>query len=190
MFHFKIAKGSELKELKEMGINRLPAMTIGKDHYIGVPSIVSELRNRVKLNTDEAAMKTDDEVLSDFQQSTLMNDVKKNSDGQFIINDNNDDDKDKDELMSSFNKEIARRTGSAQSDAAQKINRPVQEQSRPTQQPRQPQQQRQQQRPPHREDNINDDAMQSLQNIRKGASGEDAQDDTMMEALLARMSSD
>ena len=76
MFHFKIAKAAELKELKDMGITRLPAMTIGKDHYIGVPNIVSELRNRIKLNTETAAIKSDDEILRDFQIASL-GDVKK-----------------------------------------------------------------------------------------------------------------
>lgn len=192
MFHFKIAKAAELKELKDMGITRLPAMTIGKDHYIGVPNIVSELRNRVKLNTDTAAMKTDDEILRDFQISAL-GDVKKNSDGQFVINDNDDDeDKDKNELMSAFNKEIARRTGNtAPNENKLKPTRPNQETSRPSQPSHQnnSNHSKQKNNRESREDNV-DDAMQSLKNIRKSTSSDDAQDDNMMEALLARMGND
>ena len=188
MFHFKIAKAAELKELKDMGITRLPAMTIGKDHYIGVPNIVSELRNRIKLNTETAAIKSDDEILRDFQIAAL-GDVKKNSDGQFVINDNDDDDRDKNELMSAFNKEIARRTGNkSNSDNNLKPTRPAQEQNR-TNQPTQQQSRPNQQPYPPREDNVNE-AIQSLKNIGKGASSEDAADDTMMEALLERMGSD
>lgn len=189
MFHFKIAKATELKELKDMGITRLPAMTIGKDHYIGVPNIVNELRNRIKLNTETAAIKSDDEILRDFQIASL-GDVKKNSDGQFVINDNDDDDQDKNELMSAFNKEIARRTGNkSNSDNNLKPTRPAQEQNQPNHQQNIQNQQTTQQQYPTREDNVNE-AIQSLKNIGKGSSSEDATDDTMMEALLERMGSD
>ena len=87
--------------------------------------------------------------------------------------------------MSAFNKEIARRTGNkSNSDNNLKPTRPAQEQNRPAQQ----NQQNQQYYPP-REDNVNE-AIQSLKNIGKGASSEDAADDNMMEALLERMGSD
>jgi hypothetical protein len=185
IFHFKIAKASELQELKDMGITRLPAMTIGKDHYIGVPNIVGELRNRLKLNTDQAAVKSDDEILRDFQMSSVLGNTKKDSDGKFVINDNDDEDRDKNELMAAFNKEISRRTGTMQTET--KKTRHVSNDQNNLQTHNQP---RNTQPVQHRDDNIEGDALQSFNNIRKTGSGEDAADDTMMEALLARMSSD
>ena len=70
-FNFKIAKASELTALRDSGIKRLPAMMLDGKPYIGVPTIVAELRKRVKTSKSTAAPKSEEEVLDEYYKKTL-----------------------------------------------------------------------------------------------------------------------
>lgn len=199
-FHYKIAKPSDLAGLRRKGVKRLPAMMIGKNYYIGVPDIIGEIRKRVRNSNHEEPIKTEDEIVREYQMNALGN-VKKDADGKFVINDEPEKD-DNESLMAAFNRELQRRGAAAghggnddEEDARrvrpQKPARNVEHDDDYEEEEERPRPRRQPQRPLQRADNLENpgmaDAMESLNRIRRHATGDDAQDDAMMEALLGRM---
>ncbi len=205
-FQFKIAKPSDLAGLRRKGIKRLPAMTIGKNYYIGVPDIIGEIRKRVKTSRHEAAVKTEEEIVRDYQMSAL-GDIKKDAEGKFVINEEPEKD-DSESLMSAFNRELQRRGAAAghgnpdeddeDRNRRQRPARPSrdvendleeeEEEERPRK--RRPAARRDMPQQP-RSDNLDNpgmaEAMDSLRRIGRHATGDDAQDDAMMATLLGRM---
>jgi hypothetical protein len=202
-FQFKIAQTADLAGLRRRGIKALPAMIIGNQNFVGVPDIVAELRKRVKNSSGEVATKTDEEIINDYQMQSLYdNNVKKNSDGKFDVT--NEPDKDEsEELKAALNREIRRRGASA-GHGEEEDDEPKQTRARnpsrntarddefemeddappPRRRPAN------QQRPDNLEEDKMDEARQSLRRIGKNATGDDVQDDTMMQALLDRMGGD
>jgi hypothetical protein len=181
-------------------------MIINSKSYIGVPSIIEEIRSRVKNSKHSAPMKSEEEVINDYQMSELWGNATKDSEGRIQLNDTPEND-DTNDLMSAVNKEMQRRGPSMgytnteeDDDNKQRMRRPPPkkpsrasvndldevEQPPPRRQPHT--QQRRQQRP----DNIDNpkmaDAFESLKAISRNATSEDAKDDEMMAALLGRLS--
>lgn len=209
-FQFKIAKPSDMQDLRRKGIKRLPAMMLENKSYVGVPDIIEEIRRRVKFGRPAVAPKSEDEIVRAFQMEALGKPTK-NADGKITFNDEPERD-DKEDLLSSFNREIQRRGGAAghandgndddrTPDPNARLMRPAPpkpsrnqerdndfEERAPVRQP-----QRGMMPPmPQRPDNIDNpamaDAFESLNRIKRTASGkEDATDDNMMAALLARL---
>ena len=106
-FNFKIAEMSELENLREKGITRLPAMTVDNEIYIGVPEIIDEIRKRIKTSKQKAVPKTDDEILTDYNFRAL-GDIKKDPTGKFIIKEDEDQDETLN-LQAKMNSEVDRR---------------------------------------------------------------------------------
>jgi len=208
-FHFKIAKTSDIAELRNMGIKRLPAMLINNRHFIGVPDIIGEIRNRVKNSKAEAPTKTDEEVIREFQIASLGN-VTKDEEGHFKIVDDPEADENED-MMAKYNREIERRnlTGFGEAPARRGRNTTQGRNTAPSRntvyehddsdddEPK-PRKQRsaqrstqRQQAQPARLDNVDiegmEEPMESLKNISRNSRGDDARDDQMMAALLAKM---
>ena len=208
-FHFKIAKAADLAGLRQMGVKRLPAMIISGKPYVGVPDIIAEIRARVKNSRFEAAEKTEDEIVRDYQIQALGH-ITKDAEGRLQVHDEPERD-DSQYMMAKFNREIQRR-GAAAGHAAdnddldgppQRMQRPPPQPSRDVDrdmeeddEPRRPagRQAYAPARPPARPDNLDNpnmgDAFESLQRIGRNATAEDAKDDEMMGALLARMGGD
>ena len=208
-FQFKIAKPADLPGLRQLGVKRLPAMLINNRPFVGVPEIIGEIRNRVKNSRTEAPGKTEEEIVREYQLQSLGN-ITKDADGKFQVPNDAEDNADGD-LMASYNKEIQRRGmggggGGGNTDLddipQQRMGR-VRQPSRDTDRehddedydaPAPPRARQppahQRGRPAPRDDNLANprmaDAMESLRNIGRNATGEDAQDDAMMAALLAR----
>jgi hypothetical protein len=135
--------------------------------------------------------------------------VTKDAEGRFQIQDDPEKDE-SDELKAAFNREIARRGasighGGDQDDNNTRMHRPPptnpsrdtdfdydddDHQPQPAYQPAQ-QRTRAPPRPNPRADNLDNpamaDAYESLRNISRNATGEDAKDDEMMASLLDRM---
>lgn len=202
-FQFKIAKPSDLSSLRKRGIKSLPAMSIGKKNYIGVPDIIGEIRRRVRTSNHEEPIKTEEEQVRDYQMQFLGQGVKKDAEGKFTVS-NDDENDDKESMMSKFNRELQRRGASAghgDSDDGERRPRPSNP-ARQTEQDddddddddeeehyakkRQPARRMQ-----SRADNIENpdmaDAFESLKSIGRHSTGDDAQDDAMMGNLLERM---
>lgn len=193
-FQFKIAQSTDLGKLRQRNINALPAMIIrgGGRPVIGVPNIVQTLSNLVKRSRNRAAPKSEEEVLNDYMMQEMGKGVKKNSDGHFQV-DTNDDDWDNPDINAKFQKELDRRkrggygAGSDMESKRQSRKPPP----KPTHsltldddfEDRQPVVTA---RP--RKNNLEaGDPMASLQNI---APSRDRRDDDMMRALLERMGTD
>jgi hypothetical protein len=211
-FQFKIAKPADLTQLRGMGVKRLPAMIIGKTPYVGVPEIIEEIRNRVKNSRQQAPEKSEEEIIRDFHMKALGN-IKKDAEGKFQITDEPDGDNQPD-LMSAFNREIARRgsaaghsnggnngEGEIDDRPRRKTPAPARDQEQEMDDEERPQQQTTRRthpgppaRMPQRPDNIDNpmmqDAFESLKRVGKHSTGEDMQDDAMMAALLSRMGGD
>lgn len=213
-FTYRIAQSADLAELRSQGIKRLPAMTINnRPPIIGVPDIIEEIRKRVRNSRGEAAVKTEDEIVRDYQMNAL-GDIKKDADGKFVINDDDTSDE-KAQLLANFQKEVERRgqtqtnnlygenTNNDKGTADKRMtkNPPPKPTARGNQVERDDdfenrappivQQQGRRTAPP-RPDNLANpamgDAFASLQRIRRTASGgDDRQDDNMMAQLLERM---
>ena len=202
-FQFKIAKPADLSQLRNMGVKRLPVMLIGKIPFIGVPDIIEEIRRRVKTSTSDAAQKSEEEIIRDFQINALGN-VKKDADGKFQINDDQEkDDNDSPDLMAAFNKEISRRgngTGNGKGSSKRSIQPPNPDRNQENEfdddHPVPPMRHNNPMQPklPKRPDNLDNpsmsDAYESLKKVSKNATGDDMQDDVMMAALLNRMTND
>lgn len=209
-FQFKIAKPADLPGLRQMGVKRLPAMIINNRPFVGVPDIIAEIRSRVKNSNKVAAEKSEEEIIRDYQMSALGN-ITKDAEGKFQIHDEPEKEEG-DDLMAAFNREAARRSasngGGNDDDDAGPQNRRGQQPRQPSRDTdrehddedyndpppprRQPAGRGRQQAP--RADNLDNpqmaDAFESLKNISKNATADDAQDDQMMAALLGRMGTD
>jgi hypothetical protein len=171
-----------------------------------VPEIIEEIRTRVKQSHQTAPEKSEEEIIRDFHIQALGN-IKKDAEGKFQITDEPDGDNPPD-LMSAFNREVGRRSGSAghggNGEAGEQQRRPApparnQEQDMDEDEEKpQPKMKRTHPGPPvraqQRPDNIDNpimkDAFESLKNVGKHATGDDMQDDAMMAALLSRMGND
>jgi hypothetical protein len=108
-FRFKIAKQSDLAGLRSRGISKLPAMILQGIPFVSVPTIIEELRKRVKNSKSVAVPKSEEEVLDDYYKKEL-------GSGQFdennkhIIPDEDDDDEKPDYASLTAN-EMKRRRG-------------------------------------------------------------------------------
>jgi len=186
-FRFKIARPSDLKSLRTKGIKRLPAMVIQGQRFIGVPTIVEELSQRVKKSKKLAPVKTNDEIVNDYFRKAL--EINQDKDGHITVPQDNDFDDNSDNLMDQFQKELSRR---------QAVNAERNPFSNTRQVPSQPDRQAEQDNdyePPQyqsRNNNINEEAapagdplttLNRLQRTSKGAN----KDDDMMRQLLERM---
>jgi hypothetical protein len=191
-FIFKIARPSDISDLRQKGVKRLPAMLIDNVPYVGVPSIIQEIQKRIRTNKTVALEKTADEEVRDYHTQILGN-IVKNAEGKLEVKDRDDDDDTETmsaQLQSKFNKEIQKRGNSIGHGDVQS-NQPSRQSTRDNDENNY--NARSNARP--RANNINvptnddpmADAFASLKNISKGASGEDAQDDALMGTLLARM---
>jgi hypothetical protein len=207
-FQFKIAKATDLAELRQMGVKKLPAMIINSKSFIGVPDIISEIRSRVKNSKHMAPVKSEEEVINDYQMSELWGNATKDANGIQIHD--TPDEEETESLMAAVNKEMQRRgpsMGYTQNEEdeedKQRMRRPAppkpsrvsendMEDNEPAP-PRRPVQTNNRPTTPQRPDNIDNpamaDAFESLNNIRtRNATSEDARDDEMMAALLGRIS--
>jgi 3-phosphoglycerate kinase len=70
-FKFKIAKASDIPNLRKRNISRLPAMVLQGRNFIGVPDITNELSKRVKNSKATAQEKTGEEFIDDFFKKTI-----------------------------------------------------------------------------------------------------------------------
>jgi hypothetical protein len=199
-FQFKIAKPADLTGLRQMGVKRLPAMIINNRPFVGVPEIIAEIRSRVKNSKQIAPEKSEEEIIRDYQMAALGN-VTKDEKGIFQIHDEEERDESKD-LLGAFNREIQRRGGAAghsqdtmndmprMTNPSRNVDREFDDAD--DYQPRQRNTYQTPERAPPRNDNLDNphmaDAMQSLRNISRNATGEDVTDDQMMAALLNRIS--
>lgn len=206
-FDFKIVKTSDLAGLRNMGIRHLPAMVIGDTPYETVPKIIEEIRRRITTSKVSAIPKSEEEIVRDYQMNALGH-ITKDSDGKIKIEGGEEDDSGDSEsssLMDAFNAEISRRGKAIGHDSGggyRPMTQTPKGAARNTEQdydddeppPRRKAQGRPAPTQAQRQDNIDNpdmaDAFTSLKNISKNATGEDAQDDAMMSALLARMGSD
>jgi hypothetical protein len=209
-FNYRIAYAADLPELRSQGIRRLPAMIIGKEPpVIGVPNIIEAIRNRVRTSKSEAAPKTEDEMVREFQISA-MGEIKKDADGKFVVQDEQDEDT-RTALLANFQKEVERRGQNTQygdkGDTGNVTEKRLTQAPppRPTARSKEverddtynnrapPVVQSHGQRPAYsRPDNLANpemnDAIAALQRVKKTArSGDDRQDDDMMARLLERM---
>ncbi len=211
-FQFKIAKPSDLANLRQMNVKRLPAMLINNKPFVGVPNIIAEIRARVKNSRNLVPEKSDDEIVREFQIASLGN-ITKDAEGRLQVHDEPEQDESA-ALTAAFNREIQRRGataghGFADTEPGPRMTRPPPPNpSRTTdrdmgdddygvQNPPENNRQRQAQRPSRqepRQDNLDNpdmaDAFESLRSIGRNTSAEDAKDDEMMAALLGRMGGD
>ena len=188
-FIFKIARPTDLSNLRQKGVKRFPAMLINDEPYVGVPAIIQEIQKRIRTNKTVALDKTADEEIRDYHTQILGN-IVKNAEGKLEVKDRDDDD-DKEtmsaQLQAKFNKEIQKRGNSIGHGETQN-NQPSRQATRDTEETNY--NVRSNQRPRANNVNIDDpmaDAKESLRRISKNATGEDAQDDALMGTLLARM---
>lgn len=210
-FRFEIATPNDLIELRRMKVKKLPAMIINNMPYVGNQAIIAELQRCVKNSKRSVPVKTEEEIVREYHMHALGN-ITKDAEGRLKVHDEQERDE-TENLMSAFNREITRRGASAghvpenddeDPEYNQRMHRP--QPSRParnTQQdmddeePQQPQRRNPQDRgnafttPQQRPDNVvnpaMEDAFNSLKNISRNATADDARDDEMMAALLNRM---
>jgi hypothetical protein len=213
-FSFKIAETNELPQLRKQGIKRLPAMIFNNNIFIGVPDIIAEIRRSVKNSKTVAPVKSEEEIIRDFQMG-VMGPVSKDAEGKLVIHDADTDDLKTEDIQAKVHAEIARRGIAV--DPAKAGTNPVRK-MRQHPQPRQPDRdaerddeddedddpkprKRTQRAQPTeipqmpRADNLSvpahmADAMASLQRVGRTASAEDKRDDDMMATLLAKMGGD
>ncbi len=109
-FRFKIAKPRDIKDLHNRGYKKFPAMTVNnRDKYMGVGEIVSQIVKIVRNSKTVAKPKSEDEILNAYFQEQ-MGDVKKDSDGKFVLPKNgNDDEADQVDLGELHQRELQRR---------------------------------------------------------------------------------
>jgi len=194
-FKFKIAGPGDLSTLRNKGITRLPAMIVEDKHFISVPTIINELRRRVKSSKTTATPKNDEEVLDEYFKKT-MGDIKKDSDGRIMAEELDQEDTEvaERELSSAMQREMDRRNGNekneprgplrkpppnpnrdAEMDNDLDTRRPPTITSRPGQRPR--------------NDNLDapaGDPMAALKSMQQRTGGNNPDDD-LMSALLAKM---
>ena len=187
-FIFKIARPTDISNLRQKGVKRFPAMLINDKPFVGVPSIIQEIQKRIRTNKSIVLDKTADEEIRDYHTQILGN-IVKNAEGKLEVKDRDDDD-DKEtmsaQLQSKFNKEIQKRGHSIGHGETQN-NQPSRQATRDTEETNYNTRGHQ---PRANNVNIDDpmaDAKESLRRISKNATGEDAQDDALMGTLLARM---
>ncbi len=212
-FQFKIAKPSDLSELRKMGVKKLPAMIINSKSYIGVPGIIAEIRARVKNSKRIAPTKSEEEVINDYQMSELWGNATKDSEGRIQLNDAPESD-DTEALMASVSKEMQRRgpsmgyTSTEEDDSNRRMSRPPPKKpSRAVENDLEDDEPAPKKRPMQRgqtsrvqaargnnsrADNIDNpsmaDAYESLKSISRNATSEDMRDDEMMATLLGKLS--
>ena len=107
-FRFKIAKATELSQLRSKGIKRLPAMMLDNKPYVGVPVIIEELVKRVKKSKGVAMPKNDAEVLDDYYRKTLGN-FKQDGDGKIDISNLDQEEDPTMDLGNELQREMSRR---------------------------------------------------------------------------------
>ena len=194
-FKYKIAQPSDLPDLRQKGVKRLPAMLIGNAPFVGVPSIIQEIQKRIRTSRVVVQAKTPEEEVRDFHTQLLTAGVTKNAEGKFEVKEKNDDDESENlsaQLQSKFNSEIQKRGSSIGHGGDKQSASQNQPSRRATQDNDETDYNMRPARAHPRSNNVasNDpmaDAYKSLQNISRGASGEDAQDDALMGTLLDRM---
>lgn len=194
-FRFKVAKAQELNDLRNRGIKRLPAMIIGDRPYVGVPTIIEELRNSVKKSKKVAAPKSEEEVLREYFDKTL-GEIKKDSDGKIIQPDDQEDENRQPDLTGDLTRELQRRGLAGGGDGgSNRGNRRMQQRPTPSKPSRDAIQDDdyEDRRPPpivhrqQREDNVEvGDPLTTLENLQQRG-GEDARDDDLMRQLLQKM---
>lgn len=200
-FQFTIARTRDLKELRNKGINRLPAMIIKDKNFIGVPNIVQELHARVKNSKKQAPPKSEEEVLQDFFTQQLG--VTIGEDGKHIVPDDDEYGNDgSDNRMSQVSKEMERRNITQKGldldqhdDRVRKNNRPsgpsnTRKNTRSETDFETPQRPS---RPPNaqsRMDNIDTGVGDAIEVLNKMRPAQDSRDDDMMRQLLEKMSDD
>ena len=184
-FNYKISGQDDIDNLKNSGINRLPAMVLDGRNYIGVEDIIEEIRKRVKDNNGNSSVKSEEEVIRDYYMKEAMANTSRDMDGKIVINKDADDfEVEADEMKSKHQKEIERR-GLHDIFASNVKNTVL---------PASFADNKNTQRTPARNDNLSNpnmkDAYESLQNIKKTSMGEDPRDNDMMAALIDRLGSD
>jgi hypothetical protein len=205
-FSFKIAQPNELPGLRAKGITRLPAMTVGSKTFVGVPDIIEEIRKVVRTSKGTAPVKTEDEIVRDYQMSAIGR-VTKDHEGKLVVHDNDDDVLKTEDLSAKVHQEAQRRGLNKDGEyMGNQHNRPTntdrgaERDDDNYEAPMRPRQNdntdrreivtRMQTQP--RADNLADnpgmgDAFDAMRRIGRTATGEDKQDDDMMATLLARM---
>jgi hypothetical protein len=181
-FKFCVTDQSGLNELRDKGITRLPAMRLSNKNTIGVPAIISVLRDAVKTNKKPAAPKSEEEVLSDYFKSQI-GDIKKDADGKFILPEEKEESEfDPPDRTRDIQKALEQREAAggkkkqASREAPPKPSRAhIPDNNTKNRQDRQ-----------DRQDNVREPPI----TVPKARGGEDAQDDIMMQQLLAKMSQD
>jgi hypothetical protein len=112
-FQYEIAAPSKLSELRDLGINILPAMIVEESTFSGVASIIKEIRKRINSAKTLVASKTDDEIIREFQENAL-GDYQVDSNGKVKFLDDADDEKDESaSLMNKYSNEMKKRNSSS-----------------------------------------------------------------------------
>ncbi len=123
-FLFKIAKTSDLQDLRDRGIKRLPVLLPkGRKPVIGVPDIIHYLQTLVKSSKKIAAPKSDEEVLAQFMMENINSGVTKNSEGQFITP-TDEDPESNPNLLEAYQRELDRRGDGKNKKIADRSNPP------------------------------------------------------------------
>jgi hypothetical protein len=186
-FNYQISNPDDIDSLKNKGINRLPAMVIDGNNYIGVEDIVEEIRRRVKESKGSVSVKSEEEVIRDYYLHEAMKNTSKDSDGKLVVKDDNNDFEDESESMKNqHQKELERRglQGMFNTNTnAQTTILPASFADNKNTQKSVP-----------RLDNLSNpnmkDAYESLQNIKRNSIAEDPRDNDMMAALIDRLGND
>lgn len=211
-FKFKLASSKDLSTLRSKGITRLPAMRIDGRNHINVPTIIGEIRRRVKTSKTTASMKSNEEFLDEYMKNAI-GDIKKDDDGRIIAEelDQEELEENGEKLLNELNRMTEHRYNELENnkkagnkkqrpgtrEQVRKPNReldldddredrraPAIETERPGQRPTQR---------PYRPDNLEGDRMKAgdpLAALAATHRGQKTQDDEMMEALINRMGTD
>jgi hypothetical protein len=197
-FRFKIVATTELNAMRKRGINGYPAMVIvgSKERpIIDTPNIINDLIQRVKRSKNTAAPKSEDEVIDSYLKNEVFKGTASDADGKLKVSDDQEPTGGLD-LGSLLNSEMERRS---------KLGHKMEVDGVPAKPARQGQVDRDNdfedrgpnitqapgQRP--RQDNVQGDAgdpMAIFNRRRPPESGDGAEDDKMMHALLQRIGSD
>ena len=195
-FRFKIIQTGELDSMRKKGVTSYPALVLiggNQKPYMGTPTIIELLRQRVKRSKTMATPKSEEEVLDSYFKGEMH--AKKGDDGKLIVPDDQEPSGQLD-LTAALNREVDRRTNELSQFTGFKTDQVPSKPARSNTVDRdndfedRGMTQTHGQRP--RQDNVQQkneagDPMAVFNNRRPAENGDAAEDDKLMQALLQRM---